>query len=560
VIVHSSISPITFKQVTMKLSALAFATILVLSAADFDDSKFKNGLVPFRTLAAEDDAPALTDGCTQNQYTRISFQVEDAQNLPLPADPSEMSIAIKWSENDVKITHVGNDTVIEPNTVSSVAVVASPDRDASWKEDGWFDFEQKCGEDRVTFEIWEKSTGTKVLEYVTRASVADYFELVGESTSCWFIERESEPVLDFEGGVPDSHLKSRTIYLKWCVKVTCGEDDSCHKPVSTLAWLTILSLFLLPAALCLCCLCCMSSTAGKMFQHASTCTQELWRCGRRGGCCGGRRDASARVGDEEQRGREGGQEGGGGGLTSERLRRQRGASGREIELGAIAAPTPPVARVNYIKVKHSSMTLDSMREHRSSTTGNGGRGSHNGENGDDGDEDLTCAICLSDLQRTESVKQLKCGHVFHSACVDLWGETAHTCPLCKMDFCQPATSDDPNNSHGGSGGQERRAPPRRQTSQRAQAVEDEEVGGQEGVRGGPAASSFAGRLLSMSFLARGGRVQRVPVRDVDNDGNLRPPSDDSVVAEEPTSAAALTTGAQQQEGDVVASGGMEATI
>jgi len=36
------------------------------------------------------------------------------------------------------------------------------------------------------------------------------------------------------------------------------------------------------------------------------------------------------------------------------------------------------------------------------------------------------------------VKRLGCGHVFHATCVDLWGETAHTCPLCKTDFAELA--------------------------------------------------------------------------------------------------------------------------
>ena len=36
------------------------------------------------------------------------------------------------------------------------------------------------------------------------------------------------------------------------------------------------------------------------------------------------------------------------------------------------------------------------------------------------------------------MKRLGCGHVFHATCVDLWGETAHTCPLCKTDFAELA--------------------------------------------------------------------------------------------------------------------------
>ena len=52
---------------------------------------------------------------------------------------------------------------------------------------GYFEFKDVCGEDRVSFEVKEENQGFDdrlILDYLTRASVSDYHELVGESTSC----------------------------------------------------------------------------------------------------------------------------------------------------------------------------------------------------------------------------------------------------------------------------------------------------------------------------------------------------------------------------------------
>jgi hypothetical protein len=83
---------------------------------------------------------------------------------------------------------------------------------------------------------------------------------------------------------------------------------------------------------------------------------------------------------------------------------------------------PPSLRTqtNYIKSRHSAVTLECLVR----------------LDGKEKYDDLACAICLSDLQMCDQVKKLKCQHVFHADCVDLWGEKANTCPLCKMDFSQ----------------------------------------------------------------------------------------------------------------------------
>lgn len=45
-------------------------------------------------------------------------------------------------------------------------------------------------------------------------------------------------------------------------------------------------------------------------------------------------------------------------------------------------------------------------------------------------EEDPCAICLDDLRTTKRARQLPCGHIFHSQCVDPWVLHRLTCPLC----------------------------------------------------------------------------------------------------------------------------------
>jgi hypothetical protein len=54
-----------------------------------------------------------------------------------------------------------------------------------------------------------------------------------------------------------------------------------------------------------------------------------------------------------------------------------------------------------------------------------------------------CAICLAHLRRTRSSRELSCGHVFHSKCIDKWKKASanasadSTCPLCRKKFDVP---------------------------------------------------------------------------------------------------------------------------
>lgn len=46
----------------------------------------------------------------------------------------------------------------------------------------------------------------------------------------------------------------------------------------------------------------------------------------------------------------------------------------------------------------------------------------------------SCAVCLSDLDAKDLVKELPCRHVFHASCIDEWLNRSSLCPLCKGDI------------------------------------------------------------------------------------------------------------------------------
>jgi hypothetical protein len=60
-----------------------------------------------------------------------------------------------------------------------------------------------------------------------------------------------------------------------------------------------------------------------------------------------------------------------------------------------------------------------------------------------GDEDgkaypAVCAICLCCYDTNDEIKVTPCGHAFHSDCIAIWLDTAHTCALCRADLAEPA--------------------------------------------------------------------------------------------------------------------------
>jgi len=46
-----------------------------------------------------------------------------------------------------------------------------------------------------------------------------------------------------------------------------------------------------------------------------------------------------------------------------------------------------------------------------------------------------CSICLTEVRSTRSNTRLRCGHIFHTECLDKWKERGkNTCPTCRKLF------------------------------------------------------------------------------------------------------------------------------
>jgi hypothetical protein len=60
-------------------------------------------------------------------------------------------------------------------------------------------------------------------------------------------------------------------------------------------------------------------------------------------------------------------------------------------------------------------------------------------------DDLVSSICLEDVQPTDLVHGLSCGHAYHANCLETWLLTGHfLCPLCNQAFfdqIEPESSD-----------------------------------------------------------------------------------------------------------------------
>ena len=47
----------------------------------------------------------------------------------------------------------------------------------------------------------------------------------------------------------------------------------------------------------------------------------------------------------------------------------------------------------------------------------------------------TCSICLNEVKATRSNPPLRCGHIFHSHCLQEWTNRGkNTCPTCRKVF------------------------------------------------------------------------------------------------------------------------------
>jgi len=46
-----------------------------------------------------------------------------------------------------------------------------------------------------------------------------------------------------------------------------------------------------------------------------------------------------------------------------------------------------------------------------------------------------CAICLNEVRQTRNSKAIRCGHIFHSHCLEKWRSKGNvTCPICRKVF------------------------------------------------------------------------------------------------------------------------------
>lgn len=55
----------------------------------------------------------------------------------------------------------------------------------------------------------------------------------------------------------------------------------------------------------------------------------------------------------------------------------------------------------------------------------------------------SCIICREDMALTEGLKKLRCGHVFHLACLRSWLERQQTCPICRNSILPASTAESP---------------------------------------------------------------------------------------------------------------------
>ncbi len=47
----------------------------------------------------------------------------------------------------------------------------------------------------------------------------------------------------------------------------------------------------------------------------------------------------------------------------------------------------------------------------------------------------TCSICLAEVRSTRNNPSIRCGHIFHTHCLDRWKEQGkNTCPTCRRVF------------------------------------------------------------------------------------------------------------------------------
>ncbi|OMO75442.1 Zinc finger, RING-type, partial [Corchorus capsularis] len=61
------------------------------------------------------------------------------------------------------------------------------------------------------------------------------------------------------------------------------------------------------------------------------------------------------------------------------------------------------------------------------------------QQGGEFEEEESCAVCLCKIEEDDEMRELRCNHLFHKACLDKWlgYSLATTCPICRT-FLIPA--------------------------------------------------------------------------------------------------------------------------
>ncbi|KAK8648737.1 hypothetical protein V6N13_129480 [Hibiscus sabdariffa] len=56
-----------------------------------------------------------------------------------------------------------------------------------------------------------------------------------------------------------------------------------------------------------------------------------------------------------------------------------------------------------------------------------------------GDEEIVeCAICLCKIDEDDEIRELRCDHLFHQVCLDIWaGYGRSTWPICRTSLTPP---------------------------------------------------------------------------------------------------------------------------
>eukprot|EP00252_Welwitschia_mirabilis_P015219 TRINITY_DN33475_c0_g1_i1.p1 TRINITY_DN33475_c0_g1~~TRINITY_DN33475_c0_g1_i1.p1 ORF type:complete len:391 (-),score=15.13 TRINITY_DN33475_c0_g1_i1:561-1733(-) len=61
-----------------------------------------------------------------------------------------------------------------------------------------------------------------------------------------------------------------------------------------------------------------------------------------------------------------------------------------------------------------------------------------------GKDSMECAVCLSEFEEDETLRLLpRCGHSFHTECIDIWLSSHTTCPLCRRSLLPAAREASP---------------------------------------------------------------------------------------------------------------------